>query len=75
MFQSSLLCLNIYRNPDVPFRPKFADISFELMSDRKEVLSIPQEALDSHFHAGVLGSSLDAGERMYTDLQNRYILK
>jgi hypothetical protein len=37
------------------------------------VLSIPQEALDTHHLAGVLGSPLKAGERMYEDLQTRYI--
>ena len=39
----------------------------------EEVLSIPQEALDTHQFAGVLGSSLDAGKGMYQQLQNRYI--
>ena len=36
------------------------------------MLSIPQEALDAHKLAGVLGSSLEVGKGMYSDLQNKY---
>ena len=36
------------------------------------MLSIPQEALDTHPLAGVLGSPLEAGENMYSDLHNQY---
>ena len=70
-----IICNFGFRNPDVPFRPKFVDISLELISDRKEVLGIPQEALESHKQAGFLGADLEAGEGMYQDLQNRYVIK
>ena len=36
-------------------------------------MSIPQEALDTHELAGMLGSSLDVGKNMYEDLQHSYI--
>ena len=35
-------------------------------------MAIPQEDLDTHQLAGVLGAKLEAGERMYTDLQFKY---
>ena len=55
------------------FRPKFSDLALILVSDRKEVLVIPQEDINTHQLAGVLGAPLAAGERMYIDLQNRYV--
>ena len=36
------------------------------------MLSIPQDALDTHSLAGVLGSPLECGDRMYKELQDRY---
>jgi hypothetical protein len=36
------------------------------------VLSIPQEALDAHELAGVLGSPLEVGMNTYKDLQDKY---
>ena len=53
-------------------RPSFRDLLLALLDDTKVVLSIPSEALDTHSHAGVLGSPLGAGENMYRDLQERY---
>ena len=53
-------------------RPSFRDLLLALLDDPKVVLSIPPEALDTHSHAGVLGSPLEAGEHMYRDLQYRY---
>ena len=53
-------------------RPSFRDLLLTLLDNLKEVLSIPQEDLDTHSHAGVLGSPLEAGEHMYRDLQDRY---
>ena len=53
-------------------RPSFRDLLLALLDDLKVVLSIPQEALDTHSNAGVLGSPLEAGEDMYRDLQYRY---
>ena len=53
-------------------RPSFRDLLLALLDDPKVVLSIPREALDTHNHAEVLGSPLEAGEHMYRDLQARY---
>ena len=36
------------------------------------MLSIPQEVLDSHELAGVLGSPLEIGKSVYKDLQDKY---
>ena len=51
-------------------RPSFRDLLLALLDN--QVLSIPQEDLDTHSHAGVLGSPLEAGEYMYRDIQDRY---
>ena len=56
-------------------RPSFRELLLTLLSNPKEVLSIPLEALDTHNLAGVLGSPLKAGENMYRDLQNRYCME
>ena len=61
-----------YRNPVAGLRPTFRELLLTLLGNPKAVLSIPQEALDTHNRAGVLGSPLTAGENMYGDLQNRY---
>ena len=53
-------------------RPSFRELLLTLLRNPKAVLSIPQEALDTHNLAGVLGSPLDVGESMYRDLQNKY---
>ena len=39
------------------------------------MLLIPQAALDTHELAGVLGSPLEAGKSMHSDLQNKYCLE
>ena len=77
---SSCLCMisdNDYntccRNPTRSERPNFRSIHLRLLENEQDVLSIPQEALDTHQLAGVLGSPLKAGERMYEDLQTKYI--
>ena len=67
----SLLILS--RNPAKSKRPNFRTILLNLLENEEDVLSIPQEALDTHQLAGVLGSPLKAGERMYEDLQTKYI--
>lgn len=71
--KTCVLSFTIYRNPEVAFRPKFSDLALMLVGDRKEVLGIPQEDLATHLLAGVLGASLEAGEGMHLDLQNRYV--
>ena len=43
------------------------------MGNQQLVLSIPQDAIETHQLAGVLGAPLEAGEKMYQDLQNTYV--
>lgn len=50
-------------------RPKFREVLLSLLKDKENVLAIPQEALDSHQLAGVLGSPIEAGDGMYLDLK------
>ena len=45
------------------------------MSNQQLVLSIPQDAIETHQLAGVLGAPLEAGEKMYQDLQYKYSRK
>ena len=68
---------NLYamcRHPATSTRPKFRDLVLALTGGEADVLSIPQEALDTHQFAGVLGSPLEAGINMYKDLQKKYIM-
>ena len=60
------------RNSVAGLRPSFRELLLTLLSNPKTVLSIPQEALNTHNLAGVLGSPLEAGANMYRDLQNKY---
>ena len=53
-------------------RPEFREVLLSLLGNPEEMTSIPLEALDSHPLAGVLGSPLEAGENMYSDLQSQY---
>ena len=63
------------RNPVAAQRPSFRELLLTLLNIPNAILSIPQEALDTHSLAGVLGSTLNAGEDMYRDLQNRYMVE
>ena len=63
------------RNPEAAQRPLFRELLLTLLNIPKAILSIPQEALDTHSLAGVLGSTLKAGENMYRDLQDRYTVE
>ena len=71
----ALLSLTIpsSRNPVASQRPSFREILLSLLGTPETVLSIPQEDLETHLLAGMLGSPLEAGENMYCDLQNRYV--
>ncbi len=62
------------RNPEASQRPLFRELLLTLLNLPKAILSIPQEALDTHSLAGVLGSTLKAGKNMHKDLQDRYIM-
>ena len=64
--------LSCSRHPTEVERPKFRSIHLCLCDNLEDVLSIPQEALDTHQLAGVLGSPLEAGEKMYEDLKRKY---
>lgn len=61
-----------YRNPTARERPKFRELLLPLISDQETVLAIPQEDLDTHLLAGVLGAPLEAGDKMYMDLRFKY---
>lgn len=39
---------------------------------KDDQMEIPLEDLSTHPQAGALGATLEAGERMYIDLQNFY---
>ena len=67
-----MLILLYCRDPVAGNRPRFRELTIVLTGNPHHVLSIPQEALDVHKLAGVLGSPLEAGKNMYSDLQNKY---
>ena len=56
-------------------RPSFRELLLTLLNVPNAILSIPEEALDTHSLAGVLGSTLTSGENMYRDLQERYVVE
>ena len=43
------------------------------MGNQQLVLSIPQDTIETHQLAGVLGAPLEAGEKMYQDLQYTFV--
>lgn len=62
-----------YRHPIATSRPNFHDICTVLSGNETDILNIPQDARARHSLAGVLGSSIDASESMYKDLQTVYL--
>ena len=60
------------RHPNSSSRPAFRDLLLQLMEPESMVLAIPEDDLDTHQLAGVLGAPLEAGEKMYRDLQCKY---
>lgn len=62
-----------FRNPSSSDRPKFREMVLVLIGKEEDVLYIPQEALDSHRLAGVLGAPLEAGSDMYPELERTYL--
>ena len=64
--------LSILRSPNEHSRPSFRDIHLSLSQNQEHVLQIPEEAASTHPQAAVLGAPLEAGEKMYMDLQNSY---
>lgn len=66
------MALHHCRNPTAEERPKFRGMLLNLLEDEEAVLVIPQEALNTHQLAGILGSPSEAGKRMYEDLKRKY---
>ena len=67
------MCVCVFfRNPTASDRPTFRDILLELLNNEATVLHIPNEDRLTCEQAGVLGSPLEAGEDMYSDLQDTY---
>ena len=61
------------RNPATSPRPSFRDLVLTLVGNQQLVLSIPQDTIETHQLAGVLGAPLEAGEKMYQDLQYTFV--
>ena len=51
----------------------FRDIVLTLSGNEKIVLTIPNKDSSTNPLAGVLGAPLEAGEKMYSELQRRYV--
>ena len=62
----------VSRHPEAQVRPIFKDILLELLDEEKNVLEIPKKDAATHKLAGLVGGPLEAGEKMYTDLQWKY---
>ena len=61
------------RNPEASLRPGFRDLLFALLDNEEAVLTIPDDALETHAQAGVLGAPLEAGMNMYYAMQQAYV--
>ena len=61
------------RHPAPSTRPTFKDILAALLHDEAKVLDIPVEDASTHEQASLLGAPLEAGENMYSDLQQLYL--
>ena len=66
--------LHTYRNPAPSSRPIFRDILEAMLQDETKVLQIPVDDASTNELASILGSPLEAGECMYMDLQQEYML-
>lgn len=62
-----------HRSPFPSSRPSFRDILTMLLEGEEKVLEIPVEDASTHKHASILGVALEAGGRMYPDLQWIYL--
>lgn len=65
--------VSIHRNSVPSRRPAFRQLTLSLSGSKDKLLFIPSEVLSTHRLAGVLGSPLEAGKQMYTELQNQYL--
>ena len=68
-----MITIYTYRNSATSPRPSFRDLILTLVGNQQLVISIPQDAIETHQLAGVLGAPLEAGENMYQDLQYTYV--
>ena len=68
-------CCNTCRHPESKKRPSFNEIMLLLLKDDQTLLLIPEDDLLTHSQAGQLGAGLDAGEKLYGDLQSLYVTK
>ena len=64
---------NNYRNPGTSPRPSFRELVLTIVGNQQLVLAIPQDSIETHQLAGVLGAPLETGENMYQDLQYIYV--
>ncbi|XP_019855444.1 PREDICTED: uncharacterized protein LOC109584225 [Amphimedon queenslandica] len=60
-------------HPESKKRPSFNEIMLLLLKDDSTLLLIPDEDRLTHSEAGQLGGPLEAGDKLYTDLQSMYI--
>lgn len=67
-----LLSCFLHRNPRPLSRPNFKEILNVLLKDETQTLQIPVKDACTHEAAILLGSELEAGNYMYTDLQHTY---
>ena len=67
-----MYALSFYRNPRPLSRPNFKEILNVLLKYETQTLQIPVKDACTHEAAILLGSKLEAGTYMYTDLQHTY---
>ena len=61
------------RHPEAQARPTFKDILLQLLSlEGDAALKVPEEDSATHKLASLIGGPLEAGEKLYTDLQWKY---
>ena len=69
-----IMLLFFSRNPVASERPEFRQLVICLSGTTDDLLVTPhREGLGTNSFAGVLGSPLEAGKQMYTDLQIHYL--
>ena len=61
-----------HRNPFPNNRPGFQDILVSLLEDEEQILAIPIGDASTHRQAACLGANMEAGYKMYFDLQKMY---
>ena len=65
-----------YRNPDPELRPSFDVILPELQRPDFKLLKWTSEDVTAYSEqARTLGAPLEAGEELYTDIQNTYCIR